>query len=316
MPLWENYEDLHKSVLLDELVDNITISLDEKNVIVDATLWMAWHASKIVAKLNSGDIFVGFDADSKNLELASERLKNTNKKDWVEVILINSNFVNLKDELEKAWIDEITWIYYDLGISSMHIDEPERGFSFKYDWPLDMRFDKTIGKTAADILNWYKREGLREIFLKYWEEPSSNKLSYKVVEVRKNKKFKTSKDLVEVIESVSKFPKTKNRIFQALRIEVNNELENVKESIEDAVKLLKKEWKIFVISFHSLEDRIVKKIFKKEARDCICSDMICSCKHEKQLKLLNRKPLLPSEEELRLNPRSRSAKARFAQKIV
>lgn len=312
----ENIGDKHISVLLEELIDSIEIYDDKQNIIVDCTLGLAGHASKMIEKMNSWDIFVGFDADSRNLELAKKRLEEVNWDNKVKVVLINSNFVNLKEELNKAWIEKITWIYYDLGISSVHVDEADRWFSFKQDGPLDMRFDSTSWRTAADIINSYKAEDLRRIFIDYGEEPGSTKISARIVEARKNKKFKTTWDLVELLDSVNKHPKVKTRIFQAIRIEVNNELEHIKTSIADAISLLEKGSKIFVISFHSLEDRIVKQIFKRETRDCICSDLICSCHHKKSLKVLTKKPILPTDEEIKYNPRSRSAKARCAEKII
>lgn len=305
-------EKKHISVLLDELVDNIEVFSDKKNVIVDCTLGMWWHASKIIEKMNVWDIFIWFDADEKNLELAKIRLENILKEKKVESFFINSNFKNLKKELEKIWIKKITWIYYDLGLSSLHLDEAERWFSFMHDWPLDMRLDKSKWKTAENIVNWYTASELREIFLKYWEEPQANKISRKIVEQRKKKRFKTTNDLSEIVWWN---PKTKSRIFQAIRIEVNWEIDAIDESINDAIKLLEKWGKIFVISFHSLEDRAVKQIFKRESKDCICNDLICSCNHKKSLKLLNKKPILPTQEEIRNNKRSRSAKARVAQKI-
>jgi len=309
-------EKKHISVLLNELVQAIRINKNEKNVIVDCTLWMWWHASKIIQKMNSWDIFIGFDADIKNLKQAEIRLKNLQNIKNIEIILINSNFVNLKEELEKKWIEKITWIYYDLGISSLHVDEAERWFSFKLDWPLDMRFDKTKWKTAADIINSYSQKQLREIFLKYWEERQANKIAIKIIEKRKKKRFETTKQLSDLIWEVSNFSKSKNRIFQAIRIETNKELENLEKSLIDAIWLLEKWWIIFVISFHSLEDRITKHIFKKETRDCICDDLICSCKHKKTLKIKTKKPILPSQKEIEENIRSRSAKARYAEKIV
>lgn len=309
----KNIESRHISVLLNELVDSININKVKKNIIVDCTLWMWWHASKIIEKMNSWDIFIWFDADIKNLELAKIRLDEVNK-DWkVEIILINSNFRNLKDELKKRWYEKITWIYYDLWLSSLHLDEAERWFSFMLDWPLDMRFDKTKWKTAADIVNGYTASELREIFLKYWEEPWANKISARIVEQRKKKKFKTTSDLSEVIPGL---PKVKSRIFQAIRIEVNEELKALETSLEDAIKLLDDWWTIFVISFHSLEDRITKHIFKKETKNCICNDIICRCWHKKSLKVLTKKPILPTDKEIKENPRSRSAKWRAAEKIM
>ena len=309
----KDIEKKHISVLLNELVDSIDIKKDEKNIIVDCTLGMWWHASKMIEKMNSGDIFVWFDADIKNLELARIRLDEVNKNKKVEIHLINSNFWNIKDELEKIWIKEITWIYYDLWLSSLHLDEADRWFSFMNDGPLDMRLDKTKWKTAADIVNSYKDSELREIFLKYWEEPGANKISKLIVENRRKKRFETTLELAKIIP----WPiKVKSRIFQAIRIVVNEELEVLEKSLLDAIKILKKEWNIFVISFHSLEDRITKNIFRDESRDCICDDIICSCLHKKSIKILSKKPILPSEEEIKQNPRSRSAKARLAKKII
>ena len=306
-------ENRHISVLLNELVDSIDIKDDKKNIIVDCTLWMWWHASKIIEKMNKWDTFIWFDADIKNLELAKIRLDKINKDNKIEIILINSNFINLKNELKTRWIEKITWIYYDLWLSSLHLDEADRWFSFMLNWPLDMRLDKTKWKTAADIVNGYTQANLREIFMKYWEEPWSNKISAIIVEKRKKNKFKTTSDLSEVIPG---WPKTKSRIFQAIRIEVNQELKAIEISLESAIKLLEKNWKIFVISFHSLEDRITKHIFKKETKDCICNDLICSCGHTKSLKVLTKKPIIPTNEEIKENSRSRSAKARCAEKLI
>lgn len=305
-------EKKHISVLLNELVESIEIFDKKKNVIVDCTLGMWWHASKIIDKMNAWDLFIWFDADIKNLEMAKLRLENILKEKEVEAIFINSNFGNLKEELKKIWIEKITWIYYDLWLSSLHLDEADRWFSFMQDWPLDMRLDKSKWKTAEEIVNSYKDSELREIFLKYWEEPQANKISKKIVEQRRKKRIKTTLQLAEIVWWS---PKTKSRIFQAIRIEVNSEINAIEQSISDAIDILEKWWKIFVISFHSLEDRAVKQIFKKESRDCICDDLICSCNHKKSLKLLNKKPILPTQEEITNNKRSRSAKARFAEKI-
>lgn len=304
-------EKKHISVLLNELVWAIEIRKEKKNIIVDATLGMWWHASKIIERMNNWDIFIGFDADIKNLELARQRLNEINKNKKIKIFLINSNFWNLKDELEKIWIKKISGIYYDLWLSSLHIDEAERWFSFMQDWPLDMRLDKTKWIKATDIINWYKQEDLRDIFLKYWEEAWSNKIAKSIVEKRKTKKITRTLELAEIIPG---WIKTKSRIFQAIRIEVNKELENLEKSLREAIELLEKDSVIFVISFHSLEDRITKQIFKKETRDCICEDLICSCWHKKSLKILTKKPILPTDEEIKQNPRSRSAKARAAKR--
>ena len=322
--LSENIWKKHISVLLNELVDSIEIFEDRQNIIVDCTLWMAGHFIEIAKKLNPWDIIIWFDADLKNLWLAKQRitssLKNINfienkiKEDLnkINILLINDNFWNLKEKLENIGIEKITWIYYDLWLSSLHLDEADRWFSFMQEGPLDMRLNKTKWQTAKDIVNSYTAKDLREIFLKYWESSQANKIAHKIVELRKQKKFETTSNLAEIISGP---PKEKAKIFQALRIEVNKELEMLEKSLNNAIKLLEKDWIIFVISFHSLEDRITKQIFKRETRDCICSDLICSCHHKKSLKLLNKKPIIPTENEIKNNPRSRSAKARIAKKL-
>ncbi len=303
----------HISVLLNELVDSIEIFSDRQNIVVDCTLWMAWHAGQIIQKMWEWDIFVGFDADGRNLKLAKQNLEKINTK--TKIILIHSNFMHLKEELKKVWIESITGIYYDLGISSLHVDEADRWFSFKQDWPLDMRFDTSTWKTAAEVVNFSSKKELEDIFRYYWEDPSFRKIADRMLLRRKEKKFVTTKDLADFLDEILSFPKTKTRIFQALRIEVNKELEAVETSLPHAIELLQPDGNIFVISFHSLEDRITKKIMKKETRDCICSDLICSCHHTKSLKLHSKKPILPTSEEIEFNPRSRSAKARWATKL-
>ena len=310
----EKVEDLHISVLLDELVWAIKVHPDRKNIIVDCTLGLAGHACKMIEKMNPGDTFIGFDADENNLKLAKERIEKSNKNK-IEVILIHSNFLNLKEWLLEHWITSITGIYYDLWLSSVHIDNPARWFSFQNDGPLDMRFDKRSWIKASEIVNTYHKDDLEKIFSQYWEEPSSRKVAEAIALQRKEKKFTTTKELADLIWSISRYPKSKTRIFQALRIEVNSELKNLEISLHDAIELLETDGNIFAISFHSLEDRIVKQKFKRESKDCICRDIICSCGHTKSLKILTKKPILPTEEEQKQNSRSRSAKARHAKKI-
>ena len=308
--------DLHISVLLEELVESIKIHTGKKNIIVDCTLWMWWHARKIIEKLNHWDVFIWFDADIRNLEIVKPDLEKLCLEKSVDIFFVNDNFVNLRQNLEKLNFTKITWIYYDFGLSSLHVDEADRWFSFRQDGPLDMRFDSTKWQTAAQIINSYSKDELIKIFKEYGEEPNSRKLAEKILDLRKKWfRFKTTKDLSDVIFEITKFPKTKTRIFQALRIETNKELETIEISLKDAINLLDTDWSIFAISFHSLEDRIVKNIFKDESRDCICQDIICSCWHKKKIKIITKKPILPTDKELKLNPRSRSAKARYAVKI-
>ena len=312
--------NIHTSVLLEELVWAINISDTRQNIVVDCTLWLAGHASEVLKKMKPGDIFVGFDADERNLKLAKEKLEKTKTQYFpsgdIKIVLIHSNFEHLREKLSEHNIESITGIYYDLGVSSMHFDEAERWFSLRLDGPLDMRFDASEWKTAADILNFYEEKDLFQIFREYWEEPHARKIAARVIAERKKQKFKTTFDLNNFLEKeINSHIKTKTRVFQALRIEVNGELETLKKSLFQAIELLQSEWNLFVISFHSLEDRIVKQIIKKETRDCICSDIICTCHHKKSLKIVTKKPLLPSETEQKINSRSRSAKARHAIKI-
>lgn len=309
-------QELHISVLLNELVDFIEIKNDKKNIIVDCTLWMWWHAREIIKKMNKWDIFIWFDADIRNLELVKPILENDFASTWVKLFFINDNFQNLKIRLKEIWIENITWIYYDLWISSLHIDDKERWFSFSLEWPLDMRFDTSKWISASEVINSYSKEDLIEIFREYWEEPASKKIAELILKKRKTWfRFKNTKDLSDTIWEISNFPKTKARIFQSLRIEVNKELEVIKESLKDAIELLDKWGKIFVISFHSLEDRIVKNILRDETKDCICNEIICICKHKKSLEILTKKPIIPTQEEIKRNSRSRSAKARWAKRI-
>lgn len=311
----KNTNQKHISVLLHELVDSLEVSNNKKNIIVDCTLGFWGHAKSVIEKMNPWDTFLAFDADKRNLLLAKENIESTIKEKKVEAFLINNNFSFLKEELEARNIWEVSFIYYDLGISSMHIDEAERGFSFRYEWPLDMRFDTSKWKSAYDIINFYKEKELETIFREYWEERFSHKIASLIIKKRKEKKITTTKELAQIIDLASKDTKTKARIFQAIRIEVNGELESIKRSLRDAIDFLRPWGRIFVISFHSLEDRIVKNILREATKDCICNELICNCKNIKKLKILTKKPIIPSKEEQENNPRARSAKARIAEKI-
>ncbi len=312
--------NIHTSVLLEELVWAIEISDTRQNIVVDMTLWLAWHACKVIEKMNPWDIFIGFDADERNLKLAKENIEKTKTQFFpdgnIEIVLIHSNFESLCEKLAENNITSITAVYYDLWVSSLHFDEAQRWFSLRLEWPLDMRFDTRSGKTAADIINYYEEKDLYEVLKNYGEEPHSRKIAAKMIAERKKKKFVTTTDLTDFLDrEINSHIKTKTRVFQALRIEVNEELKTLEASLKQAIKLLETNGDIFVISFHSLEDRIVKQLFKLESKDCICSDILCTCHHTKSLKILHKKPILPSQEELKVNSRSRSAKARHAKKI-
>lgn len=312
----KSFGELHISVLLDELVESVRTLKNKQNIIVDCTLWMGGHARWVLKKLKKWDVFIWFDADKRNLEIVQPELEKEFGESGIELKFINDNFVHLKERLHEEGIQTITWIYYDLGISSLHVDEAERWFSFKLDGPLDMRFDTSTWVPASHIVNSYNESDLLKIFREYGEEPSARKIAEEIILQRKKwMRLKTTKELSDLIAKISKFPKSKNRIFQALRIETNKELEVIEQSVQDAIDMLQEWGSIFIISFHSLEDRIVKHIFKQESRDCICSELICVCKHKKKLKISTKKPILPSADEIKANPRSRSAKARVAIKI-
>lgn len=292
----------HDPVLVDEVIEFLNFSGGKKRI-VDCTLGLGGHASKILEKLSSQGELIGFDADNDHLKQAKKNLKPFKGR----VTYINANFGELEKQLKKNGVRKIDGILMDLGIASPHIEIGERGFSFMRSGPLDMRFNVKKGKTAADLLNGATEEDLVRIFKEYGEEPFAEKMAEMICKYRKRKKFETTGQLADYIEKNFKrrgkiHPAT--RIFQALRIEVNKELEMLKTALEDAVKFLKPGGRIVVISYHSLEDRIVKNFFREKSR-----------KEEPELKVLTKKVVMPNIKEIKSNPRSRSAKLRAAEKI-
>ena len=307
----------HIPVLLNELISNIKLN-NEKNVVVDCTLWLAWHAIQIISKMNNWDIFVWFDADKDNLETAKQiieknvwdQIKNKNIKTY----FINSNFKNIRNELNKLWIDKVNNIYYDLWVSSVHFDDSSKWFSFREEWPLDMRFDRNSWITAKDFINNHSEFDLYRVFKWYWEEKKAKFIIDEILKQRKIKEISTTKDLLEIIEKSSFDPKSKTRVFQAIRMEVNDELGSIEKSLREAVDLLEIWWILEVITFHSIEDRLVKKIiasFIETEKDQITGMDLTKPILEKVFK----KPIEPSLAEIQSNPRSRSAKLRVAKKI-
>ena len=242
---------------------------------------------------------------------AKERLKN-----YKNLTIVKSSYVNIKSELKKLGIEKITGgVILDLGASYHQLTKAERGFSFSKDAPLDMRFDMQSDFSAYDVVNDYSEEDLVKIFSEYGEERFSKRIAKKIIEYRKQKKIETTLELANLIKDAT--PKIKSsihpatRVFQAIRIEVNNELKNVNFVLHDILELLDKGGIISVLSFHSLEDRIVKKFFKYESQKCRCNDLICKCPPPR-LELVNKQPILATDEELKENPPSRSAKLRVA----
>nr|WP_302015729.1 16S rRNA (cytosine(1402)-N(4))-methyltransferase RsmH [Acidaminococcus intestini] len=306
---------VHKSVLLKESVDWIVT--DPKGIYVDCTLGGAGHSHAIAEKLDPEGLLIGIDQDEDAIMAASKRLEDAACK----VKIVHSNFRNLGTILEGLNLQEVDGIFFDLGVSSYQLDTPERGFSYMHDGPLDMRMDQEGKLTAADVVNTYKEEDLADLIYKYGEERWSRRIAQFIVEKRKEKPLRTTSDLVSVIKAAipkkarQDGPHPAKRTFQAIRIEVNDELKILDTTMETAVKHLKKGGRIGVITFHSLEDRIIKQSFKRMAKGCICPPElpVCVCGHKPELKKL--KEFIPSETELEDNPRARSARLRGAIKI-
>ena len=306
----------HVSVLLNECIENLNIKPD--GVYVDCTMGGAGHSKEIAKKLSEDGRLICFDQDINAINVAKERLAEFGEK----VILVHSNFENIKDEIKSLGIDKIDGVLADLGVSSHQLDEASRGFSYMNDAALDMRMDNRCENSAWDVVNNYSEESLHKIIKEYGEENWSKRIAKFIVEERKHKTIETPYDLVEIIKKAipkkarMNGPHPAKRTFQAIRIEVNNELGVIKNMIDDAVSIMNPAGRICIITFHSLEDRIVKNEYKYLAQDCICPPEMpfCQCDKKSEVKIITRKPILPSEEEVNVNPRSRSAKLRVAEK--
>ena len=303
----------HKSVLLDEIIDNLSIK--EDGTYVDATLGGAGHALEVCRHLSERGHFIGIDQDADAIESSKLRLK-----DYMDrVDIVKSNYANIKNILEALNIDKVDGIYIDLGVSSYQLDNAERGFSYRFDSALDMRMDKSLEITAQDIVNDYSEQELYRVIKNYGEDIFAKNIAKHIVIARKEKRIETGFELVEIIKRAipKKFQITSGhpakRTFQAIRIELNKELEVLENSLETMIDLLKPNGRLLVISFHSLEDRIVKNIFKRCENPCTCPKNfpVCVCGNKSKGKVLMRKPILPSEEELEANPRAKSAKLRI-----
>ena len=305
----------HFSVMLESSIDGLNIKSD--GIYVDATLGYGGHSSEILKRLRTGHLYA-FDQDSEAIESSQERLSKIGNN----FTIIHSNFVNLKEELSKLGVTSVDGILFDLGLSSPQIDNKERGFTFMSDAPLDMRMDFDNKLTAEKIVNEYSLDALINIFFIYGEEKMSKVIAKKIVSTRNERRIKTTKELVNIIEAAvgaKYFNKNhpERQIFQAIRIEVNSELNVLSSVLPDAIDFLNKEGRIAVISFHSLEDRIVKQIFKKfsEVDDLVKGLPVIPDQYKPKIKLINKKPILPSEDEIKENSRSKSAKLRIIERI-
>ena len=307
----------HTTVLLKETVDGLNINPD--GIYVDCTLGGAGHSEYLVKQLSPQGRLICFDQDTIAIENAKIRLAGYLDR----VTFVHSNFRYLKDELYKLNIDKVDGILYDLGVSSPQLDTPERGFSYHHDAPLDMRMDQTAELTAFHVVNEWSYEDLVRIFFRYGEEKFSKQVARKIEEARKKAPVETTGQLVELIkDGIPAAARRKGghpakRIFQAIRIAVNDELGAAEDSLVDAIDLLKIGGRISVITFHSLEDRLCKTLFKEASSlpDLPPGLPIIPDNMKPTLKLITRKPILPSDEELEANNRSRSAKLRIAEKI-
>lgn len=302
----------HYTVMLNEAVD--ALECKDNKIYVDCTLGGGGHSELILKRISPNGKLISFDIDDEAIAHAKERLK-----DYSNLTIVKSSYTNIKSELKKLGIDKINGgVIIDLGASYHQLTKAERGFSFSKNAPLDMRFDMSADFSAYDVVNTYKEEDLVRIFSEYGEERFSKRIAKKIVETRTKKKIETTGELAELI--VNATPKIKSaihpatRVFQAIRIEVNNELKNVNFVLHDILDLLDVGGIISVISFHSLEDRIVKRILKFESQKCRCNEMICKCTPPR-IELVNRKPIMASDEEIKENPPSRSAKLRIARCI-
>ncbi|EKD92537.1 MAG: S-adenosyl-methyltransferase MraW [uncultured bacterium] len=305
----------HDPVLLQEVL--ALLDLHSGDVVVDGTLGLGGHAHAILPQIGPTGRYFGFDLDQANLSLAQERLKDFSP----QVVFFNDNFAHCHQRLREIGISSVNAILLDLGLSSPHVDDVSRGFSFHADAPLDMRFNRSEGITAADVVNHYSYEDLRRIFYEYGEEPYAPKLSRLIVDQRAITPFKTTLELAQLVEplmrSLSDRRRLLTRLFQALRIEVNQELARLKEALPSLLSLLAPSGRLAVMSYHSLEDRIVKQIFKEAVRDCFCPPQVLRCECATPLfRLLTKKPIIPSESEQHFNPRSRSAKLRVIQRLA
>ena len=306
----------HISVLLNECLEGLNIK--EDGVYVDCTLGGAGHSSEILKKLSKEGTLIGIDQDKDALKAAKKKLNG-----YENVKYIHNNFYNIDTILESLDNIKVDGILMDLGVSSYQLDEVERGFSYMKDAPLDMRMNREDDFSAYDIVNTYSVEELHKIIKNYGEERFAKRIANFIVDKREEKKIETTLELVEIIKAAipakarREGPHPAKRTFQAIRIEVNGELKILNKAIEDGINRLNKGGRMAIITFHSLEDRIVKLKFRELADPCICPREfpICACNKKPVVNLISRKGISPSKEEVEENPRSRSARLRIIEKV-
>lgn len=308
----------HYSVLLNETIENLNIKPD--GIYVDGTLGGGGHAYQVALRLSEKGRLIGIDQDADAIAAAGERLKEFGDK----ITIIRSNYANMKEELHRIGVEKVDGIVLDLGVSSFQLDTPERGFTYRDEnAPLDMRMDDRQSLTAKDIVNGYSEMDIYRIIRDYGEDKFAKNIAKHIVQERAKKPIETTGELTEIIRASipMKVQVTgghpAKRTFQAIRIELNKELEVLQNNLDDMIDLLNPGGRICIITFHSLEDRIVKTNFKRNENPCTCpSDFpVCVCGKKSKGKVVTRKPILPSEEELEVNSRSKSAKLRVFERV-
>jgi len=305
----------HVTVLLDEAVEKLNIN--PSGIYVDCTLGGGGHSSAILERLEDGHLYC-FDQDDYAIEKSTQKLRSVSNN----FTIIKSNFANIKDELLDRGISKVDGILYDLGVSSYHFDIPERGFSYNEDAILDMRMDQSQELTAKEVVNTYSAKDLMRIFSRYADIKYSPRLANAIVKYRENNMITRTLELVEIIkdatpQAIRRKAHPAKKAFQAIRIEVNKELEVLEKSLESALELLKKDGRIVVISFHSLEDRLVKNMFRDAVETDIPSGVpIRESDIVKDFRLITRKPIIPTDDEILANNRAHSAKMRIVEKIT
>lgn len=305
----------HKPVLAEECIAHL--SLTPGMIIVDGTLGLGGHSELVLKHILPNGILIGIDKDRHAINMAKKRLKQG-------LLPVRDSFHNIKDIVLLQGIEAVDGILIDLGVSSYQLDDPTRGFSYMEDGPLDMRMDPDQANNASLVVNTYSKEQLIRVIREYGEERWAKRIAEFIVERRKKQPIETTFELVDVIKAAipagarKEGPHPAKRTFQAIRIEVNEELDKLPRAIEDAVDILKPGGRICMITFHSLEDRIVKHTYRNLASDCICppGTPVCICDKIQKLKIITRQAVKPSDEELELNPRARSAKLRVAERVA